>query len=131
MNEEATFKKLKQLPYDEMLKIYNESVEKPGIPPIMNVGTGGNIDPTTFETQGTLYTRDYRPPSLARLATQVKVLKENGWELEDFLMEVEKQSIMHEVETLNKCIKFPEILLQRAKFFFPNMKFTEAKLELE
>lgn len=131
MSEEKTFKKLKQLPYEDMLEIYYQEIEKKPVPPVVNLGLNSTVDPNTFEKLGTLYTKDYRPPSLVRLDTQLRILKENGWELEDFMLEVEKRAIIHEVNVHNNNIRFPEELLQRAKHFFPNMKFTEAKLELE
>lgn len=45
------------------------------------------------------------------------------------MTEIERNAIIKEIKILNAAIAYPVELLERAKQFFPNIKFTEAHIE--
>lgn len=61
----------------------------------------------------------------------IKELENHGWTYEDFLRETEKETLREHIRAYNESIEFPESLIEHAKEFFPNIKFTPAKIEFE
>lgn len=116
MNEETTFNRLRRIPLDEMLTLF-ESVKRP--PPIFTLG--GNAP----------YERSHFYPEIVFYLERMNLLKENGWDPDEFYLELEKKSITKMVEEYNSNIAFPKEFIDRAKTIFPNIKFTPARLELE
>jgi len=111
--EEKTFNKLRRTPFEEM-ETHLDSVPK--YPPVFNLS--GQI----FET---------RKHEIVRLYQKIKILEKHGWTLEDYVLEIEKRNILYAIDQYNKDNSFPQELVDRAKEFFPNARFTQAKIELE
>ena len=114
MSEEQTFMKLKQIPYEEM----NEHLKglSKSHPPMFQLGN------SSFET---------RKHELVRHYERLQCLEKYGWTLEEFVLESEKRVILSAIDQFNKEHLFPLELVERAKEFFPNARFTQAKIELE
>ena len=113
--EEQTFDKLRQLPIDKMLDMLGD-IEKPS--PIYSLGHSAH--PRT----------DYYSDIQFHLE-RIKLLEDHGWKYEDFLLALEKRSILEQIKDFNDNNQFPSELVNRAKRFFPNAKFTQASIELE
>lgn len=113
MNEEQTFRKLRQTPFEEMENCLKNITQ---YPPVYNLGS------QVFES---------RKPEIVRHYEQLRVLDQNGWTLEEFILESEKRHIMEAIARHNTENAFPIELVNRAKEFFPNARFTQAKIELE
>jgi hypothetical protein len=111
--EEKTFNRLRRTPYEEM-EGHLDSVPK--YPPVFNLG--GQV----FETRKHEIVRHYQ---------KIKILEKHGWTLEEYVLEMERRNIITAVNQYNKDNTFPQELVDRAKEFFPNAKFTQAKIELE
>lgn len=117
MSEDKTFDKLRRVPLHEMLVILRES-KSPVARPVLQLGG-------TVIEQSSLYMQ------LMRNYNWIQILKENGWDYHEFLLEVEKDTLKNHIDTYNDSIEFPEGLIEHAKEFFPNIKFTPAKIEFE
>jgi hypothetical protein len=72
-----------------------------------------------------------RKNELVRHYERIKLLEENGWSFETFVLEAERRNIIEAINEYNKENAFPLELVERAKEFFPNARFTQAKIELE
>ncbi len=121
MSEEKTFRHLKRIPYDEVStkvrEFNNDNMNR--LSPIYKLG---NV---------VIESKVYYDPIIVRHYGLVKVLEINGWTLEEYAQEMEKQAVVQQVKEFNESLEFPTEIIERAKQFFPNVKFTEAKLELE
>jgi hypothetical protein len=114
IQEEKTFRKLKQTPFEELDGFLAAAHTKH--PPIFQLGTGA------FES---------RKHELVRHYERLKCLEEHGWTLEEFVLEAEKRNIVRAIEQYNQDNTFPMDLVNRAKEFFPNARFIQASIELE
>ena len=117
--ENDTYKVLKRIPLDEMESLVDINNFRATVPPVYSLG-GGAHDSSTF------YRRD--------LEIQVwrdKILKKNGWTFEDFVIELERRAIVLQVAEFNKENQIPYQIMDRARQYFPNVKFVHAKVELE
>ena len=112
-SEQATFDKSRQPPLDEMLDIL--ALIKKTHYGILFGGVMSHRTDHYAEIQFHL--------------ERVSVLKEHGWDYVDFQLALEKRSIVEQINEHNENIKFPDELVERAKRFFPNAKFTQAKIE--
>lgn len=119
--EDDTYRRLVRIPFEEMYsKVQNIMDNDPtNISPVYMLGSV-MIDRST-----------YYHPLIVRHYAYIKTLEQGNWTIEDFSMECEKQAIIQQVREYNKNIAFPEEIVERARQFFPNVKFTPAKLELE
>lgn len=115
MSQQKTFDKLRQLPVDEMLEKL-EGVRKP--PPVIWTGAVGQP-------------RNNYYADIQYHLERVKLLEDHGWKYEDFFLELEKRSILELIKEFNDNTQFPQELIDRAKRFYPNAKFTQASIELE
>jgi len=115
MSQQDTFNKLKQIPIDEMIEKFSQ-VKR--LQPVYQIGNL-NVD-----------TRDYYSDMRFHLE-RITVLEEHGWDYKDFLLALEKRAILTIIKDFNDSMEFPQDLLDRAKRFFPNAKFTKANIELE
>jgi hypothetical protein len=113
--EEKTFRKLKQTPFQDMDELLQEATRSTH-PPIFTLSN------QTFES---------RKHELVRHYQRLKCLEENGWTLEEFVLEAEKRNIVKAIEQFNQDNTFPMELVERAREFFPNVKFIQASIELE
>ena len=113
--EEKTFNKLRQIPVPEMLVLLN------------NI----KLPPPLFQIANVVYERSKFYNDISYHYERVKLLEEYGWGLEEFVLEVEKQTILEQVKLFNDDTKFPHELVERAKRFYPNARFIEASIELE
>ena len=113
--EENTFNKLRRLPVPEMLVLLNEI----------------KMPPPMFQISNVVYERSKFYNDISYHYEKVKLLERHGWGLEEFVLEIEKRIILEQVRLFNEDKKFPSEIIERAKRFFPNAKFTEASIELE
>lgn len=113
MTPDDTFRVLKRTRFEDLLKIL-ESLPK--VPPLYNLA--GNI----FESKKHELVKHYE---------MIKCLEKNGWTFEEFVLETEKRNILEAIEQYNKDCSFPLELVERAKEFFPNARFTQARIDLE
>jgi hypothetical protein len=113
MNQDDTFRILRRTPFDELQQFLDAL---PKSPPIYN------FSGVAFETKKHELVRHYE---------RIKCLEKQGWSLEEFVLESEKRNIIAAIDEYNKESAFPLDLVERAKEFFPNAKFTQAKIELE
>lgn len=114
-DQQKTFDKLRRIPFAEMLdKLTNMKMP----PPLIQVG-GKILERHSF----------YKDTS--KFFDQLRLLAENGWDFEEFALELEKKTIRDLVDECNNSISFPQEMLDRAKVFFPNVCFTPAKITLE
>jgi hypothetical protein len=115
MTEQTTFNKLKRCSFKDIKQILE--------------GIGTRLPMIRFNDFA------YQYPDYSRKLTYhlelVKACEENGWNLDDLYMELEREVVISVVVAYNESIKFPQEVLDRAKAVFPNVKFTEAKIELE
>lgn len=114
MSEDDTFKVLKRLPHSEMM---DKLVAIPRLSPVVSLGNTG------------VQTKDLYPDILRHYEI-IKTLEHNGWTFEDFCIETERKAIVNAVSMYNQQLEFPQELVDRAKKLFPNVRFTEAKIEL-
>jgi len=121
MSEEKTFRHLKRIPFDEMGQkvrdFNNDSMNR--MSPIYKLG---NV---------VIESKVYYDPMIVRHYGLIRLLDIGGWTLEEYAHEMEKQAVVQQVKEFNESLEFPTEIIERAKQFFPNVKFTEAKLELE
>jgi len=119
MNEDDTFKKLKRTPYYEMREKIDLSNFTSRIPSVYKLGSL-IVESTKF------YNRE-----LSIHYWRTKTLEENGWTFEDFVLEGERLAILDQVAEFNKENQLPQEIIDRAKVFFPNVRFVHAHVELE
>lgn len=111
--QDKTFRRLRRTPYEEM----EEHLKNiPTVPPMFHLGG------SSFETRKSEIVRHYE---------QIRVLGKHGWEFEEYVLESEKRNIIKAIDLFNKDNIFPLELVQRAKEFFPDARFTQAKIDLE
>jgi len=115
--EAKTFNRLRRIPFEKMEEHLNNI---PKHSPVYNLGR--EVFESVFEG---------RKHELVRHYEQIKVLEKYGWNLEDYVLELEKRNIMDAINQYNRDGTFPQELVERAKKFFPNARFTQAKIELE
>lgn len=121
MNEDDTFRVLVRVPFDEMYKRVEEAFKDGNkiISPVYKLG------PLVVER------KTYYNPMVVRHYTLLNVLEAGHWTFDDFVIECEKKAIVEQVREYNENIAFPNEIIDHARQFFPNLKFTPAKLELE
>lgn len=113
MDEEQTYNRLRRIPYEDM----GEHLENlPKHTPLFSLGN------QTFES---------RKHEIVRHYEQVRLLTKYGWDFEEYVLETEKRNIIAAINQFNQDNNFPIELVNRAKEFFPNARFTQAKIELE
>lgn len=112
-DEDKTFNRLKRAPFEAIEKYL---AEIPKYPPIFMLGDN------TYQSRKSDLVYHYR---------QLEVLKKHGWDFTEYVLEVEKRNVLDAIDLFNKDHQFPLELVERAKEFFPNAKFTQAKIELE
>ncbi len=115
MSQKKTFNKLRQPPLEEMVEKLN-ALQKP--PPVYILGSAAHV-------------RDDYYTDIQFHLERVMLLEKHGWNYKDFLMALEKRSILEQIKEFNDNSQFPTELVDRAKRFFPNAKFTQASIELE
>lgn len=120
MDEEDTFRKLKRIPFADMHQQVLDSYNSPpSISPVYKLGSS------------VVERSKFYHPMMNRHFDFIRILEEGNWTVDDFAFECEKKAIIEQVEEYNQSIEFPQDVIDRAKQFFPNLKFTPAKLELE
>ena len=112
-SEERTFNRLRRTPFEEMEDHLNGIRQ---FPPLYTLGN------EVFES---------RKPEIVRHYERIKLLEKHGWSFEEYVLEIERRNILSAIDTFNKNDAFPQELVDRAKEFFPNARFTQAKIELE
>lgn len=112
---EDTFNKIRRIPLDEMEELFS------------NVKRGISL----YQWGNNVYDgRDFYPDIV--MATERSVLLEtNGWTMQEFYLELEKNAIRYAVSEYTKSVKLPVDIVERAKRVFPNATFTEASIKLE
>jgi len=115
MSQKRTFDKLRQPPLGEMLEMVN-AIQRPS--PSYSLGNSA-------------HTRDHYYEDIQFHLERVALLEKNGWTYEDFLLALERKSILSQVRDYNAEYQFPQEIVDRAKRFFPNARFTQASIELE
>lgn len=120
-NEDRTFNKLKQIPLEEMKEKLSK-LSKPA--PAYQFHSNFNMPPVSI-------LRNEYYPDIVLHYDRVKLLNDNGWEFEEFVFALEKIAILSIVKEFNGSIVFPLELIERAKTFFPNVKFTAASITLD
>lgn len=121
MNEDDTARRLRRISFDEMYEQVKDimSHDPTKISPVYKLGT------VVVER-----TRFYHPLVVRHYAF-TQVLEAGHWTLEEFCVECEKRAIIEQVKEYNESLEFPQEIIDRAKEFFPNVRFTPARLELE
>jgi hypothetical protein len=112
---EDTFDKLRRIPLDEMEELFSNVTRS-----ISQYQWGNNV------YDG----RDFYPDIV--LATERSVLLEiNGWTMQEFYLELEKNAIRHAVNEYNKSVALPADIVDRARRVFPHATFTSPQITLE
>lgn len=112
-----TFRRLKRSTLEEVSKAYSQA--RTGLSPVYSLGSS-------------MYDISHiRNKELMLHHERLRILEEHGWTFDDFVKESEREAILEEIKLLNASIHFPQELIDRAKKFFPNLKITEARIELE
>jgi len=117
--ENDTYKVLKRIPLNEMEDLVDINNFKSAVPPVYRLG-GSAHDSSTY------YRRD--------LEIQIwrnKTLEKHGWTFDEFVTELEKRAILVQVAEFNRDNQIPYEIMDRAKQYFPNVKFVHARVELE
>jgi hypothetical protein len=113
MDENDTYRVLRRTPFEDLQQFLDA---EPRIPALYT------FSGTIFET---------RKHELVRHYERIKCLEKQGWTFEEYVLESEKRNIVAAIDAFNKDNSFPLELVDRAKEFFPNAKFTQARIELE
>ncbi len=116
MSEEQLFNKLRQTPILEVIEL----LDKIKRPTSQLLNMSDNI----------VDSKNYYH-NMTHIIEKVKLLNKHGWDIEEFQKELEKMAIISLVDDFNAFIRFPQELIDRAKIFFPNVKFNKASIELE
>jgi len=114
-----TYKTLRRIPLEEMEALVEVKNFKPTVPPVYRLGGAGH-DASEY------YRRD-----LDIQTWRNKLLEKNGWTFEDFVVELERRAIVLQVAEFNRENQIPYEIMDRARQYFPNVKFVHAKVELE
>jgi hypothetical protein len=114
-----TYRTLRRIPLDEMEALVEINNFKSSVPPVYRLG-GGSHDSSTY------YRRDLEIQNWRN-----KLLEKNGWTFDEFVIELEKRAILVQVAEFNRENHIPYEIMDRAKQYFPNVKFVHAKVELE
>jgi len=119
--EEDTYNHLKRISFSQMETRIAEAFDdtKINLPPLYKFG------------DTVLKRDDFYSPMLYKHYALMKALETGGWTLDDYTYESEKQAALRQVAEFNKNLECPQELMDRIKKFFPNAKFTEAKLEIK
>jgi hypothetical protein len=119
--EDDTFRALVKLPFDEVYQKVEEAFKdsNQGISPVYKLGA------VVVER------RTYYNPMIVRHYTLMKVLEESHRTFDEFALACEKKAIIEQVKEYNDNLEFPQEIIDRARQFFPDLKFTPAKLDLE
>jgi hypothetical protein len=113
--EQKTFNKLRRPPLQEMVEIL-QNIKLP--PPMFSLG-GSVCERKDYFSEVNFYLE------------RIKLLKDNGWDPEEFYLELEKRSIFEIVREYNQSVEFPTEILERVKRIFPDAVFTKAEIKLE
>ena len=114
MDQDKTFNRSRQTPVDEMLSLLHNQIR---MSPVMSVGN-------------MVFNRNDYYDSFSFHLESVRLLKKHGWDIEDFQQVLEKRSLLKIIKDYNDSIVFPTEIIERAKEFFPNIKFIPAHLDL-
>lgn len=115
--QDETFRILRRIPYEEMDEYLASLVTNTAMAsPVYSFGNS------------MLLTKKHE---LVQHYERLKCLQKHGWTLEEFVLESEKRIILTAIYQFNQESIFPTELVDRAKEFFPNAKFVQAKIELE
>lgn len=87
--------------------------------------------PPIFSLGGTICERKDHFSEVSFYLERIKILKDNGWEPDEFYLELEKKTILDIVQQYNDHIEFPGEILDRVKRIFPNAVFTKAEIRLD
>lgn len=112
--EEKVFDKLKQTPLDEMCVLLENIVR----PPIM------------FPLSNGVYDRSNYYHDMTFVIDKINLLKQHGWAVEDFQLELERTAILGIINDFNDSLQFPQEIVDRAKKFFPNIVIRPATVDL-
>lgn len=118
-SEHDTYKTLRRIPLAEIEEKIDIKNFKPSVPPVYKLGV------STFDSSS-FYRRD-----LEIQQWRNKILEQHGWTFEDFVTEVERKAIVDQIAEFNKENQIPYEIMDRARQYFPNVKFVHAKVELE
>jgi hypothetical protein len=116
MDDSDTFKRLKRIPLQDMIQLYEAAQHS--LSPLYTVAQ------TTFET----YARRLRSLEVHRMRN--KILEDGGWTVDELFAAIEKEAIIDEVAKLNASIELPKDIIDRAKAIFPDMVFHQARIEI-
>lgn len=119
MDEVETFRKLKQIPLDEMVEKIDIKNFEPPMPHAYQLGSK-IVDSALY------YNRE-----LQIHHWRIKLFERYGWTFDEFMLESEKRSIIRQVEEFNREYQIPQELIDRAHQLFPNARFVHASVELE
>lgn len=119
MDETDTFRRLKRIPHSEMADKVDIRNFKAYVAPVYKLGQV-SVESSQF------YNRE-----LNVHYWRMKTFEENGWTFEEFMLESEKKAILDQVAEFNKENRLPQEFIDRARTFFPNIKFVHAHVELE
>jgi hypothetical protein len=114
-DEDRTYKRLRQTPIEDMIVL------------MANVPRPSHL----FNLAGNVFNRPEFYPEIQLYLERVKLIKDNGWEVEDFFIALEKRSVIEMVREYNEALVFPVDVIDRARKIFPNVKFTPASITLE
>lgn len=119
MNETDTFKRLKRISLSEMAqKIDIKNFETP-VAPTYNLG------------KLVVESSQYYNRELSIHHWRIKLLEENGWTFEEFMLEQERKAVIEQIDEINKQMTIPSEIIDRAKVFFPNIRVIQARIEWE
>jgi hypothetical protein len=118
MSEKKVFDVLRRkVSYDEMMEIWEKY--HPTVNPVYQICSA------TFE-------RKVNYPDTTFIYEKMKVLEEYGWTLEDLAYESEKRAVQVAIDTMNaELSKVDQSVIDHARKFFPNLRITPPKIELE
>ena len=119
MSEVDTFNRLRRIPHAEMA----EKID------IKNFTTP--VSPAYRLGQLVVESSQFYNRELSIHYWRIKTFEDNGWTFDEFMLESEKKAIKDQIAEFNKENQIPQELIDRAKTFFPNVKFVHASVELE
>lgn len=118
-DQDKTYNTIRRIPLDEMEKKIDIRNFNSFLPPVIAIGD-------FIADTATYYRRDFEIERWRK-----KLLNDNGWTLEDLSIALEKRAITNLISDYNSKNKIPPELLNRVKEFFPNARFSQARLDLE
>lgn len=116
MSEKDTFDKLRRISIDEMTDILSDV---------------RRMVPPKFVLGNTVYSYTELYDDLPLHFLRIQKLEENGWTFESYAKELERIAVKKAIDAYNDTVEFPQGIIDRAREFFPNVKFTPAAIELE